>query len=104
VPSFFSDGISIAYETFGEGRPVLLIHGFGSSGKVNWLDTGWVEALTDAGYQAITVDNRGHGASRKLYDPNLYYAHDMAEDARRLLDHLGIERAAVMGYSMGARI
>lgn len=104
MPSFFSDGISIAYETFGEGRPVLLIHGFGSSGKVNWLDTGWVEALTDAGYQAITVDNRGHGASRKLYDPNLYYAHDMAEDARRLLDHLGIERAAVMGYSMGARI
>jgi pimeloyl-ACP methyl ester carboxylesterase len=104
VPSFLSDGISIAYDVHGQGRPVLLIHGFGSSGKVNWLDTGWVETLTGAGYQAITIDNRGHGASRKLYDANLYYAHDMAEDARCLLDHLGVERAAVIGYSMGARI
>ncbi len=104
MPSFLSDGIAIAYEVHGEGRPILLIHGFGSSGRINWVDTGWVETLTGAGYQAITYDNRGHGDSRKLYDANLYYAHEMAEDARRLLDHLGIERAPVLGYSMGARI
>jgi pimeloyl-ACP methyl ester carboxylesterase len=104
VPAFLSDGIQIAYDVYGDGSPILLIHGFGSSGKVNWLDTGWVETLTEAGYRAITMDNRGHGASRKLYDAKLYYAHDMAEDARRLLDHLGVERAPVMGYSMGARI
>lgn len=104
MPSFLSDGIAIAYDVHGEGDPVLLIHGFGSSGKVNWVDTGWVETLTGAGYQAITLDNRGHGNSRKIYDAGLYFAHDMAEDARRLLDHLAIERAAVMGYSMGARI
>jgi pimeloyl-ACP methyl ester carboxylesterase len=104
VPSFPSDSISIAYDVHGAGAPILLIHGFGSSGKVNWVDTGWVETLTKAGYQAITMDNRGHGASRKLYDARLYFAHDMAMDAKRLLDHLEIERAPVLGYSMGARI
>lgn len=104
MPQFDSAGIAIAYEVHGEGRPILLIHGFGSSGKVNWIDTGWVETLSGAGYQPITFDNRGHGASRKLYDPQLYFAHEMAKDAKRLLDHLGIARAPVMGYSMGARI
>lgn len=104
MPSFLSDGIGIAYEVHGEGMPILCIHGFGSSGKVNWVDTGWVETLTGAGYQAITFDNRGHGASRKLYDTKLYFAHDMAEDANNLLDHLGIASAPVLGYSMGARI
>ncbi len=104
VQSFSSDGITIAYEVHGLGTPILLIHGFGSSGKVNWIDTGWVSTLTEAGYQPITFDNRGHGASRKLYDASLYFAHDMAEDARRLLDHLSIRNCPVMGYSMGARI
>lgn len=104
LPQFSSAGIAIAYQVHGEGKPVLLIHGFGSSGKVNWVDTGWVESLTAAGYQAITIDNRGHGQSKKLYDPALYFAHDMALDAKRLLDHLGIRRAPVIGYSMGARI
>lgn len=104
MPSFLSDGIGIAYDVHGQGMPILCIHGFGSSGKVNWIDTGWVETLNQAGYQAITFDNRGHGASRKLYDTKLYFAHDMAEDAANLLDHLGIERAPVLGYSMGARI
>lgn len=104
MPSFLSDNIAIAYEVHGAGDPVLLIHGFGSSGKVNWIDTGWVATLEEAGYQPITMDNRGHGASRKLYDPQLYFAHDMALDAKRLLDHLEIPRAPVIGFSMGARI
>ena len=104
MPSFLSDGIEIAYEISGDGRPILLIHGFASSGQINWVNTGWVEALKQAGYQPITIDNRGHGKSRKLYDPKLYFAHDMAEDAARLLDHLGLKRIPVIGYSMGARI
>jgi pimeloyl-ACP methyl ester carboxylesterase len=104
MPSFTTSGLSIAYEVTGEGPPVLLIHGFASSGKVNWVDTGWVETLTEAGYQAIMIDNRGHGQSDRPHDPELYYPTQMAEDALALLDHLGIERAAVMGYSMGARI
>jgi pimeloyl-ACP methyl ester carboxylesterase len=104
MPTFHSNGIAIAYEMHGHGKPILLIHGFGSSGEVNWIDTGWVETLTDAGYEAITFDNRGHGASRKVYDTNLYFAHDMAEDALHLMDHLGIKSCPVIGYSMGARI
>lgn len=101
---FNSDGVEIAYETAGEGEPILLIHGFASSGRVNWWDTGWVKTLTEAGHKVVTFDNRGHGASQKLYDPEAYPAPEMAEDARRLLDHLGIGKADVMGYSMGARI
>jgi pimeloyl-ACP methyl ester carboxylesterase len=104
MPSFRSDGIEIAYEVYGEGRPILLIHGFASSGVINWVNTGWVEALRQAGWAPITIDNRGHGASRKLYDPKLYFAHQMAEDAARLLDLLGHASLPVMGYSMGARI
>ena len=101
---FNSGGVEIAYELAGEGPPVLLIHGFASNGRVNWRDTGWVKTLADAGRCVIVIDNRGHGESEKLYDPALYTAPVMADDARRLLDHLQIERADVMGYSMGARI
>jgi pimeloyl-ACP methyl ester carboxylesterase len=104
MPSFISGGVELAYDIHGEGRPILLIHGFGSSGRINWLDTGWVETLSKAGYQPITLDNRGHGASRKIYDPKLYFAHEMADDAARLLDHLGHAAVPVIGYSMGARI
>lgn len=104
MQTFSSNGIEIAYLDEGSGEPVLLIHGFASNVGTNWVDTGWVRTLTDAGYRAIAYDNRGHGRSAKLYDQEDYGAPVMAEDARRLLDHLGIERAHVMGYSMGARI
>ena len=105
---FDSDGVRLAYidaaPASGAGDPVLLIHGFGSNHAVNWVSTMWVKTLTHAGYRAIALDNRGHGQSEKLYDPDAYAPAVMAEDARRLLDHLGIDRADVMGYSMGARI
>jgi pimeloyl-ACP methyl ester carboxylesterase len=104
VPRFNSDGVEIAYEVEGEAKPVLLIHGFASSAQVNWRSTSWIKMLIAAGYQPITFDNRGHGASGKLYDPTAYSAPIMAEDGRRLLDHLKIDKAHVMGYSMGARI
>jgi pimeloyl-ACP methyl ester carboxylesterase len=105
---FDSDGVRIAFldvvPASGVGDPVLLIHGFGSNHAVNWLNTMWVKTLTHAGYRAIALDNRGHGQSEKLYTPAAYMPAVMAEDARRLLDHLQIHRADVMGYSMGARI
>ncbi len=104
MPTFVSEGRRIAFERYGEGAPILLIHGFGSSGIVNWVETGWTDALVDAGFGPITIDNRGHGQSEKLYDPEAYHPWRMAEDAVRLLDHLGVETAPVIGYSMGARI
>jgi pimeloyl-ACP methyl ester carboxylesterase len=104
VASFLSDGVEIAYLDEGAGDPILLIHGFASNFNVNWVDTGWVKFLTGNGFRVIALDNRGHGQSQKLYDQSQYGGPLMAEDARRLLDHLGIQRADVMGYSMGARI
>jgi pimeloyl-ACP methyl ester carboxylesterase len=101
---FDSDGVTIAYIDEGEGEPVLLIHGFASNIAANWIDPGWVCSLAQSGRRVIAYDNRGHGKSEKIYDPEVYGAPTMAEDARRLLDHLGIARADVLGYSMGARI
>ncbi|MGB7913738.1 MAG: alpha/beta hydrolase [Rhodomicrobium sp.] len=101
---FSSDGVEIAYAIEGDGDPILLIHGFASNMQTNWAGPGWIKLLTRNGFRVIAFDNRGHGASEKLYDPEAYSGPIMAEDARRLLDHLGIERADVLGYSMGARI
>ncbi|GMA76714.1 hypothetical protein GCM10025880_31310 [Methylorubrum aminovorans] len=111
MQSFDSDGVQIAYIDVpakdgapGGGDPILLIHGFASNHAVNWVNTLWVRYLTEAGYRVVAHDNRGHGQSEKLYEPTAYTSDQMAGDAVRLLRHLGIERADVMGYSMGARI
>ena len=90
MPSFQSDGVRIAYWDEGEGDPILLIHGFASNAGTNWADSGWVRTLVADGRRVIAFDNRGHGQSEKLYEPERYGAPTMAEDARALLDHLGI--------------
>ena len=105
---FTNKGVGLAYIDVpaheGDGPPVLLIHGFASTHSVNWIAPQWVRSLIHAGYRVIAFDNRGHGQSEKLYDPEAYTTYAMADDARALLDHLGIEKAGVIGYSMGARI
>jgi pimeloyl-ACP methyl ester carboxylesterase len=104
VEYFISDGLELAYRDEGRGPAVLLIHGFASDFVTNWVKPGWTRTLVEAGYRAVCIDNRGHGRSEKSYDPERYSAPLMALDAVRLLDRLGIDRAHVMGYSMGARI
>jgi len=107
MKTFQSDGVDIAYvdEAPPDARgTVLLIHGFASNVATNWVATGWVRDLKHAGYRVVAYDNRGHGESAKLYELADYGAPIMSEDGRRLLDHLGIATAHVMGYSMGARI
>jgi pimeloyl-ACP methyl ester carboxylesterase len=103
MPAFHHGPVEIAYLDEGEGEPVVLVHGFASTKEVNWVQPRWVATLTRAGRRAIAFDARGHGASTKRYDPADYHSATMAEDVRALLDHLGIGRADVMGYSMGAR-
>ncbi|MEW5965050.1 MAG: alpha/beta hydrolase [Pseudomonadota bacterium] len=102
--TFSSDGVEIAFIDEGVGDPVLLIHGFASNASTNWVVPTWTGFLTKAGFRVVALDNRGHGHSAKLYDTAQYGAPLMAEDARRLMDHLAIARADVMGFSMGARI
>jgi pimeloyl-ACP methyl ester carboxylesterase len=102
--SFRAGPVEIAYLDEGAGEPIVLLHGFASNKEVNWVHPGWVTTLVRAGRRVIALDNRGHGASTKLYDPALYGSAAMAEDVRALIDHLGIDRADIMGYSMGARI
>jgi pimeloyl-ACP methyl ester carboxylesterase len=101
---FRNGDVEIAYLDEGQGQPIVLVHGFASTKEVNWVHPGWVTTLARAGRRVIALDNRGHGASSKLYDPAIYHSATMADDVRALLDHLNIERADVMGYSMGARI
>jgi pimeloyl-ACP methyl ester carboxylesterase len=101
---FQSGPVEIAYLDEGAGDTVVLIHGFASNKETNWVYPGWVATLTRAGRRVLALDNRGHGASTKLYDPAAYHTERMARDVLALLDHVGIATADVMGYSMGARI
>ena len=104
MPSFHNGDVQIAYLDEGEGDPILLVHGFASSKNVNWVYPTWVSELKKHGRRVIALDNRGHGASTKLYDPAAYDSAIMAGDVAALIAHLGVPRADVMGYSMGARI
>ncbi len=101
---FHNGPVEIAYLDDGNGEPIMLVHGFASTKEVNWVIPSWVATLRHAGRRVIALDNRGHGKSGKLYDPADYHTAKMAGDVAALLDHLGLQRADVMGYSMGARI
>lgn len=104
VQHFRSDGLLIAYETAGSGPPVILVHGFASSHRINWLETSWMEALAQAGFRAIALDCRGHGGSDKPRAAEAYRLAHHVHDLRALMDHLDLQRANLIGYSMGARI
>ncbi len=101
-----SDGVTISYDDAGvaDGKPVLLVHGFASNRDEGWKRTGWYAAFERRGQRIIAPDMRGHGASGKPHDPASYAPERRLADLTELLDHLGIARADVVGYSMGARL
>ncbi len=97
---FDSDGVRIHYADRGRGEPVVLIHGFTGSYARHWESPDVIAALTQAGYRVIAMDCRGHRQSGKPTGAS-DYGLELVRDAGRLLDYLGIERAHVVGYSMG---
>jgi pimeloyl-ACP methyl ester carboxylesterase len=103
---FDSDGVRLHYEVHGpeRGAPLVVVHGFASDYRLNWVGTRWQEALTTAGFRVFGLDCRGHGHSDKPHDSAAYAIAIMGRDVTRLLDHLDVPTAGYLGYSMGARI
>ncbi len=102
VDFFKSDGVKIRFLDAGSGDPVLLMHGLGSRLEF-WEAAGIISKLEAAEFRVIAYDARGHGDSGKPHDVDQFGREDV-EDAKRLLDHLSVDRAHVVGYSRGSGI
>ncbi len=99
---FNADGVQLHYTVQGEGDPVILVHGFGADAENNWWIPGITRALARE-FKVIALDLRGHGLSDKPHTPEMYGT-EMVKDIIRLMDHLEIGKAHVVGYSMGGFI
>jgi len=100
---FDAEGIRLHYVVGGKGETVVLLHGFSGSADGLYIKPGTFDALVNAGYRVVALDQRGHGNSEKPHD-TASYGMQMVEDVRRLLDHLGVEKVHLVGYSMGAKV
>jgi pimeloyl-ACP methyl ester carboxylesterase len=98
---FDSAGVRIHYTEEGKGEPVILIHPFGLT-AASWNQFGLIQALSSE-YRVIAIDARGHGQSEKPHDTSAYGI-KIVDDVIRLLDHLKVGKAHVVGYSMGGVI
>lgn len=100
------DGHRIATYSWGDdsAMTVLVVHGFASSTRDNWVNTGWVRDLLRAGYRVLALDQRGHGRSDKPHDPREYALGTLAGDVEAVLDAHLVDTAFYVGYSLGARV
>ncbi|MFJ4164435.1 alpha/beta fold hydrolase [Microbacterium sp. NPDC089698] len=100
------EGVGLATYTWGDpdAPVVLLVHGFASSTRDNWVLTGWARALERAGYRVLGIDQRGHGASEKPRRPEDYTMRTLAGDIEQVLDTYLVDEALYLGYSLGARV
>lgn len=98
-----SDGVRVAWREIGEGRPLILIHGYFSEADTNWIKFGHAALLAEAGYRVIMPDLRAHGLSDKPHDVALYPKDILADDQFALIDHLGLTDFDLGGYSLGGR-
>ena len=83
---------------------VVVVHGFASSTRDNWVATGWVRDLLAAGYRVLGIDQRGHGRSDKPHDWRSYGIRTLVGDIETVLDTYLIDSAFYVGYSLGARV
>jgi pimeloyl-ACP methyl ester carboxylesterase len=97
------DGMRLAVHEVGEGRPLILLHGFFSDAATNWIKYGHAAVLADAGYRVIMPDLRAHGQSGKPHDPKHYPPDILADDQFALIAHLDLTDLDLGGYSLGGR-
>lgn len=97
------DGTRLAWREMGQGRPLLLIHGYISDGPTNWITYGTAAKLAAAGYRCIMPDLRAHGASDKPHEALAYPPDVLADDQFALIAHLNLTDFDLCGYSLGAR-
>lgn len=99
MPVIVRNDIELYFETRGEGTPLIILHGFMETLEQNYH---WVPVLPN--YFLILVDVRGHGKSGKPHNPSAYALTERTLDVIAILDHLGINKAHYLGYSMGGWI
>jgi pimeloyl-ACP methyl ester carboxylesterase len=97
------DGVRLAYHELGEGRALVLIHGFFSTALVNWVRYGHAAKIAARGYRVIMPDLRGHGDSARPHDPAAYPPDVLADDGFALIEQLGLIDYDLGGYSLGGR-
>ena len=101
---FQSAGVDIVFDGIGEGPPVVLVHGFAAHRRQAWRSADWYDDIIDGGREVLALDLRGHGESGKPLDPAAYTLDLMVGDVIGLLERCGIDRADMIGHSMGARL
>jgi pimeloyl-ACP methyl ester carboxylesterase len=97
------DGLELAYRELGTGRPLVLLHGFGTTGSL-WIDPGPAATFAERGHRVIIPEFRGHGASARPHDPAAYPPDVLADDGLALIERLGLDDYDLGGYSLGGRI
>ena len=104
MAQFTSDGLALAYDEFGPKdakKAIVLVHGFSSNKYENWKRMGWYDAVAGKSLRGFALDCRGHGESAKPHEAERYDRAAMARDVFALMDHAGVERAHLLGFSMG---
>jgi pimeloyl-ACP methyl ester carboxylesterase len=99
MPEIRSDGVRISYDLVGEGRPLLLLHGWGVD-RTSWTSQGYVDEL-ESDFRLVSIDIRGRGASDKPHDAAAYASHVLAADVLAVADAEGLDRFAIWGQSSG---
>jgi pimeloyl-ACP methyl ester carboxylesterase len=97
------DGAELAWREMGEGRAVVLLHGYFSDAQTNWIKYGHAATLAASGFRVIMPDLRAHGDSAKPHDPESYPKDVLADDAFALIAYLGLSDYDLGGYSLGGR-
>jgi pimeloyl-ACP methyl ester carboxylesterase len=98
-----ADGLRLAYRELGQGRPVVLLHGYLATAAATWIDSGIAGTIAGHGYRVIMPDMRGHGDSARPHDPAAYPPDVLADDGLALVEQLGLTGYDLAGYSLGGR-